>query len=382
MSALSISTPHNTPAGDVLLIDNELVASVLTMRDCIDAQERAFAGLASGASIGRPRIDTYVPTASDDSYYRFGSVDGATDGVLAVRLKSDVMVWPRGHGAAGSEQKYCIEPGTYCGLVVLFSTENGAPLALLNDGHLQHMRVGGAAGLGTRLLARADARSVGMIGSGGMAATFLEALVAVRPIERVRVYSRSEANRQRFAQRMREQLGIDVLAVDAPHDAVRGADIVSTCTDSMTPVLDPAWLEPGMHVVALTPREFDADAVQRFDVKVVQGREPLPMAESERFSQRISGSPNAFVGGSEAERARLPVAKRARVDTTSWPTYADVIAGHAPGRTDSRQISFYFTPGNWGVQFAAVGGVVYREALRRGLGQRLPLQWFVQSIRN
>lgn len=380
MSALS--TRQAAPAGDVLLIDNECVASVLTMRECIDAQERAFAGLATGASIGRPRIDTYVPTGAADSYYRFGSVDGATDGVLAVRLKSDVMVWPREHGAAGTEQKYCVEPGTYCGLVVLFSTENGVPLAILNDGHLQHMRVGGAAGLGTRLLARADARSVGMIGSGGMAQTFLEALVAVRPIERVRVYSRSETNRQRFAQRMSEQLGIEVSAVAAPHDAVRGADIVSTCTDSMTPVLDPAWLEPGMHVVALTPREFDADVARRFDVTVVQGREPLPMAESERFSQHVSGSPNAFIGGSDDERARLPVAKRARVDTASWPTYVDVIAGRAQGRTDERQISFYFTPGNWGVQFAAVGGVVYREARRLGLGQRLPLQWFVQSIRN
>src|SRR6266702_4684497 len=150
----------------VLLIDNECVARLLTMRACIDVQERAFAGLLTGASIGRPRIDTYVPTAREDGYYRFGSVDGASDGVLAVRLKSDVMVWPCGSGndssAAHSEQKYCIEPGTYCGLVVLFSTDNGAPLAILNDGHLQHMRVGGAAGLGTRLLARADAHTIGM----------------------------------------------------------------------------------------------------------------------------------------------------------------------------------------------------------------------------
>lgn len=362
----------------MLLIDNECVARLLTMRDCIDVQERAFAGLLTGASIGRPRIDTYMPSARDDGYYRFGSVDGATDGVLAVRLKSDVMVWPRG----GSEQKYCIEPGTYCGLVVLFSTADGAPLAILNDGHLQHMRVGGAAGLGTRLLARADAHSVGMIGSGGMAETFLEALAAVRDLQSVRVFSRSADNRHRFAQRMSARLGIQVTAVDAPETAVRGADIVATCTDSMTPVLDAAWLEPGMHVVALTPREFDAKVAARFDVTIAQGREPLPMAESERFSQHISGSPNAFVGGSAEERARLPVSHGARVDTTHWPIYTDVISGRARGRTDDRQITFYYTVGNWGVQFAAVGGHVYREAVREKLGVPLPREWFVQSIRN
>ncbi len=102
----------------MLMIDNATVERVLTMRDCIDVQERAFAGLLTGASIGRPRFDTYVPRRNaphdERSYYRFGSVDGATDGILAVRLKSDVMVWPEG----GNEQKFSVEPGTYCGLVV------------------------------------------------------------------------------------------------------------------------------------------------------------------------------------------------------------------------------------------------------------------------
>lgn len=363
----------------MLLIDNACVESVLSMRDCIDVQERAFAGLLDGGSIGRPRLDTYVPCARDDGYYRFGSVDGATGGVLAVRLKSDVMVWPR---EGGSEQKYCIEPGTYCGLVVLFSTENGAPLAIINDGHLQHMRVGGAAGLGTRLLAREDAHTLGMIGSGGMAETFLDAIAAVRDLQRVRVYSRSADNRNRFAQRMRDRLGIEVMTVDKPESAVRGADIVATCTDSMTSVLDAAWLEPGMHVVALTPREFGADVARRFDVRIVQGRESLPMRESDRFSQRVSGSPNAFIGGTAHERERLPVSRQSRVDTSAWPIYTDVVSGMAPGRTDNRQITFYYTVGNWGVQFAAVGGHVYREAMRLGLGTSLPLEWFVQSIRN
>ncbi|SEJ75609.1 hypothetical protein [Paraburkholderia diazotrophica] len=110
--------------------------------------------------------------------------------------------------------------------------------------------------------------------------------------------------------------------MDSAHEAVRGADIVATCTDSMSPVLDAAWLEPGMHVVALTPREFDASVARPFDVAIAQGRERLPLEESERFSKHILGSPNAFVGGSTDERRRLPVSRGERVDTSGGPSIA------------------------------------------------------------
>ncbi|HEY0297326.1 MAG TPA: ornithine cyclodeaminase family protein [Bordetella sp.] len=366
----------------MLLINNEVVEHVLTMPECIEAQEQAFAGLLTGEAVGRPRLDMYVPCERDDGYYRWGSVEGASGGVLAVRLKSDILVWPRDHAAGGSEQKYCMQPGTYCGLVFLFSTQNGEPLALLNDGHLQHMRVGGAAGIGTRLLSRADSRELGIIGSGGMARTFLEAILAVRGIQRVRVYSRSKDKREAFAAETSRRYGIEVVPVDAPRDAVRGADIVATCTDSMTPVLEPDWLEPGMHVVVLTPREISPDIVQRFDVAVQQGREDLPMPETERFRKGISGSPGAFVAGTAEEQQRLPQPKKSRLPTEDWPVYTDVISGKAAGRTRDEQISFYYTVGNWGVQFSSVGGLVYRKAKAQGLGHDLPLEWFMQTIRN
>lgn len=363
----------------MLLIDNKVVEQVLTMKDCIAAQEQAFAGLLTGAAIGRPRIDMYVPCERDDGYYRWGSVEGTSGGILAVRLKSDVLVWPKD---GGSEQKYCIEPGTYCGLVFLFSTANGEPLALMNDGHLQHMRVGGAGGLGTKLLAREDATELCIIGSGGMAHTFFDAITAVRPIRRVRVYSRTPANAERFARAMAAKSGLEVVTVPTAQAAMRGADIVATCTDSMSPTFEADWLEPGQHVVALAPRELSPAIVERFDVKIQQGREVLPMPETERFRKGISGSPGAYVAGTEAEQQRLPKAKHARIRTEDWPVYTDVISGAAPGRTRDDQITFYYTVGNWGVQFSSVGGLVWRLAKERGLGVELPLSWFVQDIRN
>jgi ornithine cyclodeaminase/alanine dehydrogenase-like protein (mu-crystallin family) len=366
----------------MLLIDNKIVEQVLTMKDCIAVQQSAFKGLLDGSSVGRPRLDMYVPCERKDGYYRWGTVEGANDGILAVRMKSDILVWPKDHAAGGSEQKYCIEPGTYCGLVFLFSTENGKPLALMNDGHLQHMRVGGAAGIGTDLLARADSTHLGMIGSGGMARTFLEAILAVRPIQKVTVYSRSAHRREEFANEMQQRFQIEVKAVDSPEQALKGADIVATCTDSMTPVLKPEWLEKGMHVVALTPRELSQEVVDRFDVKVQQGREILPMPDTDTFIKGISGSPGAFVAGSATERQRLPKPRASRIQTEDWPTYTDVISGQTKGRENKDQITFYYTVGNWGLQFSSVGGHVYKLAQAKGLGMSLPLEWFIQDIRN
>ena len=94
----------------MLLIDNDVVAQVLTMRECIEVQEAAFAGLAKGEAIFRPRIDTYVPCDRDDGYYRFGTVEGASGGYYAGRLKSDIVHWPPGPDGNTSVNKECAQP--------------------------------------------------------------------------------------------------------------------------------------------------------------------------------------------------------------------------------------------------------------------------------
>src|SRR5919199_3972992 len=107
-----------------------------------------------------------------------------------------------------TQEKYCVEPGTYSGIVLLYSTHTGEPLALMNDGYVQHMRVGGCAGLGAEVLARPESEIVGMIGSGGMARTYLEAIALVRPPRQVKVFSLTPEHRQQFADEMCERLGV------------------------------------------------------------------------------------------------------------------------------------------------------------------------------
>lgn len=136
-----------------------------------------------------------------------------------------------------------------------------------------------------------------------------------------------------------------------------------------------------MHVVNLGPREISAAVAARFDVKVQQGREGLPLPESDMFRHGVGGSLGAFVMGTEAQRKRLPSGtKNLRLD--EWPVYTDVLTGKAAGRTRDDQITHYRTIGNWGVQFSSVGGLVYRKARAAGLGRELPIEWFLQDIRN
>jgi len=378
----------------MLIINNDDVAGLLTMADCIRVQEAAFRKLPSGGAMHRPRIDMYVPCEREDGYFRWGSMEGANDGYFAIRMKSDIMTWPRDTAGNWTEDKYCREPGTYCGLIFLISTRNAEPLAFINDGTLQHFRVGGGAAIGVKYLAREDSHTVGMLGSGGMARTFLEAFTCVRDIRRCNVYSPTAKHREAYAEEMTSKLGIEVRAVATPREAVRGADILTSCTDSMTPVYDAEWIEKGMHVTNLGRREVPDAAMAKFDVVIRQGTAGLQMEQSERFQAERGLSPAAFIAGSPAEMARIPATNpqpglggdsRAFSDRGKGgdkPDFADLASGKCTGRTSRDQVTFYRNVGNQGLQFSAVGGWVYEQAVKRKVGREIPTEWFLQDIRD
>ncbi len=139
---------------------------------------------------------------------------GSTGGYFAIRMKSDV-VYEREYEGVRTQEKYCVRPGRYCGLVFLTDVETGAPLAIINDGHLQHLRVAADSAIGTDLMAREDCRALGMLGSGGMAASHVEALLEVRKIERIKVFSPTRANRERFAAEIAKRHGIECEACES-----------------------------------------------------------------------------------------------------------------------------------------------------------------------
>lgn len=376
------------------LINNDEVNSVLRMVDCIRVQEEAFRGISEYGAVHRPRVDLYYPAEGIDSYFRWGSMEGASSQYFAIRMKSDIVSWPKADDGSWTEEKHCIEPGTYCGLVFLMSTRNGEPLALINDGVLQHMRVGGGAGIGAKYLSRQDSEVVGMIGSGGMARTFLDAFCCVRPIKECRVFSPTAGNKERFAEEMSETLGIQVTPVSSPKDAIIGADIVSTATDSMLPVYDADWLQPGQHVTNLGRREMPEEAVHRFDVVVRQGIAGLQMKQTDVFQAERGHSPAAFLGGTLKQQRIIPDKNRSpgfggdspefmdRGKGGDKPEFTDLVTGKCEGRASSDQITFYRNVGNQGLQFSSVGGLVYELVLLQGLGREIPTDWLLQDIRD
>ncbi|HET7729344.1 MAG TPA: hypothetical protein VFK48_04855 [Usitatibacter sp.] len=364
-----------------LLLNNNHIREVLTPAGTMGALERSYRELIDREAVCRPRIDIRIPTATPGRFYQWGTMEGgSTSGYFAIRMKSDVME-EREYGAARTEEKFCVRPGLFCGLILLTSIESGEPLALINDGVLQHLRVAADSAIGTNIMARPDSRVLGLLGSGGMARTHVESLLAVRRIERINVYSPTPANRERFAVEMRERHGVEVLVKTDPREAARGADILAGCTDSAVPVVLGEYLEPGMHVIAIGGRPDDA-ARRRFDVTLRLGTAPAPVGRSDL------GTADEYLG--YAARPDDPMwqtrrlGRRAPVVTGEGGDVmlADIVAGRSTGRTSRDQVTYSERGNIQGAQFFAVAAVAYEEARRRGIGHELPTEWFLQDVRD
>jgi ornithine cyclodeaminase/alanine dehydrogenase-like protein (mu-crystallin family) len=362
----------------MLLINNQEVERIFSMKECLETLEDGYDDLLKGDAVYRPRVDVWMPCERPDGYYRWGTMEGASRkiGVFAIRMKSDIVHWPD----AATEEKYCIKPGTYCGLVMVFSVRNGEPLAIINDGLLQHLRVGGCGGLGVKYLARDDASVVGMFGSGGMAQAYLTAFNEVRNLKKVKVYSPTKLNRERYAEEMSEKLGLEVLAVDRPEAVMRGSDIVATCTDSTRTVFDqPEWLEEGAHITCVRACEVGPKVVQRCDLSVKLGRNTIEAMDEGMI--RLHGNAG-YIGGQPEERSRIPNPAVDNYRGDFFKYFMDVKAGKIPGRTSTRQITFFINAGTQGLQFAACAGKIYQLAKEKGVGRELPTEWFLQDIRD
>lgn len=369
-----------TPDGDavVLLLDNEDVRRVLDMPTAIDALRTGYADLAVGDATYVPRIDIFAPTGRPDDFYQWGSMSGVSMsfGVLAVRMKSDVVSWPEGR----TQEKHCVRPGQYCGLIVVFRVSDGAPVAFVHDGYLQHLRVGAAAGIGADVLARRDSAVLGLLGSGGMAEAYLDAIAAVRPIQEVRVYSPTPEHRQAFAEQAALRHTVRAKAVATAEEAVRGADIVATATDSMRPTFDPAWIDVGAHVTCVTRRELSTGLVRRADRTVQLGVQSIPRDLDIPMMTWQAGGMAAYVCGRETDRERVPKSSKAQRGT--HPTLLDVQLERAAGRASDGEVTLFVNVGTQGLQFASVAGKVWQLATALGIGRRLPMGWFLEEIRD
>jgi alanine dehydrogenase len=367
-----------------LFINNEVVAEVLTMKDTIDALEESYRQLALSQSVCRPRVDIQIPTSDAGKIYQWGTMEGGSQsGYFAIRMKSDV-IYEQEYNGVRTQEKYCTRPGMFCGLILLTNVNSGEPLAFINDGVLQHMRVGADGGIGVKYMSREDSHVVGMLGSGGMARTHMEAFTYVRDIRKLQVFSPTPANRERFAEEMRQKYGIEVVVCDNARDVYRGADIVASLTDSAVPVLNGDWVEEGCHVVNVGGGHPDPKTLDKVDVYLRFGSAPAPWGRPEMqlddeyitYAAEPDGHENFKKlkrAGSRGHGAWLP---------DRMITLKDIFEGSNRGRTSSREISYSERGNLQGLQFWAVAAVAYEKAKARGLGNSIPTEWLLQDIRD
>jgi alanine dehydrogenase len=181
---------------------------------------------------------------------------------------------------------------------------------------------------------------------------------------------------------MEAKLKVAVEPVDKAEKAVRGAAIVAMTTDSLVPVIEADWLEPGMHITNVRNNEAGPAVLKRADVMARLGTSTMVL--DQQLPNTIGGSDGmfAYFYGTEEEKKKVPRAPTREIDNPEIGTVPDIIGGRWAGRTSDEQITFLNNQGTQGLQFAAVGGLAYERATAKGLGHPLPREWFVQDIRD
>ena len=384
------------------LLSNADIAAVCDMRSCIAALHEGIAAMARRDAVRRPRIDLLAPAEGPGEYSCFSTMDGLIRGkYYALRIKPDIISWPVIDGRR-RRVTYCMEPGLYGGLVLLFSAKDARLLAIMNDGYVQHMRVGALAGIGARYLARPDASVVGMIGSGGMARSYLEAFCAERPIERVKAFSPNRANLDRFCAEMAAELSIRVEPQASAEAAVRDTHIVATCTNASEPVLRGEWIAAGAHIANVTPWEVDRSTMERIDVVgYLLDRPRLDVRGYRDDAFEVRQSVICYVAGQTEERAGIPTEDRVHqlaFSRARWGACVDWESGTTVSRPRDNEVTILAelalmampegerirsnlaSDGIQGLQFAAVAGCAYELAEAAKLGIELPQTHFLQDI--
>lgn len=316
-----------------LLLSEEDVKSILTMPLAIEAVETSFRRLGDGSAVCHSR--QRLRMAGKGFLHYMAAADSA-GGYMGLKI-------------------YSVSPSGARFLVPLMSAQSGEMLALIEANYLGQVRTGAASGLATRLLAREDARTVGIIGTGLQARTQLEAVALARKLEQVHAFSRDASRREQFANEMTARLGVPVLAVATAEEAVRGADILVTSTTSTKPVVEGRWLAPSVHINAIgvnfaEKREIDAEVVARCDVIAADSVEQSKL-EAGDLIQAFGNDPSRWASVREL---------------------AQIVSGKLPGRTNRAQITLFKSNGI-AIEDVVVAGRIYELARQRKIGREIPL---------
>jgi ornithine cyclodeaminase/alanine dehydrogenase len=311
-----------------LFLTEQEVTSVLTMPDALACVERAFQQQGLGDAQNQPRRRLRPPK---------GMLH-----LMAAALPALGVMGYKAYSITRTGAKFH---------VMLYSTDTGELLSIIQADRLGQMRTGAASGIATKYLANPDADTLALIGAGWQAESQLLAIAAVQKLKSVRVFSRNAVHRNAFAQKMSAQVGVDIQPSETAQAAVAGASIVVTITNSRTPVLQGTWLSAGAHVNAagsngLNRAEIDDDVVRRATLITTDSLEQAKIECGDLLS---------------AIERNIITWERVR-------ELGEVIMRNAPARAHASDITLFESHGV-AMQDIATAARVYELAKERGLGR-------------
>ena len=306
------------------------VRQLLTMPLALDAVEEAHSELSLARAVDVPRQRTRLPQTA------LHLLQGAMPGRDAIGYKA-----------------YTSNRSGVRFLVHVFSAATGGLRVVLEADFLGMMRTGAASGVATRWLARPDAEILGVFGAGWQAEGHLEAIAAVRPLRRVKVFSRNAERLAAFCSKMAERLKIEVVPASSAEETVRGSDIVSTITTSAAPLFEAAWLSPGTHINAAGSNSLIRREVGEDVLKVCR---PI-VVDSVDTALKEAGD-------------LLPAMEKGRLSERQLVELGDVIVGRHPGRSTADEITLFESQG-MAVQDISLAVRLEALARERGIGVEL-----------
>jgi alanine dehydrogenase len=326
---------------EITVLNQDEVRELLPMGECIDVMEAAMASLARGEVLLPLRQITWLP----DGHSALATMPAYAGHLGAVGVKV-ITVFPGNEGT---------DLDAHQGAVLLFEAERGQPLLLCDATEVTAIRTAAVSGVATKHLAREDAGDLAILGSGTQAKTHLEAMLAVRDLQRVRVWSRNQANARDFADREGVARSVPIEVTPTAEEAIRGADLVCTTTSAREPVLRGEWLAPGTHVNAVgfsgpTGREVDTATVARAHLYV------------DRRESAVS----------EKGDVVIPIGEGAIGKDHIVGELGEVLIGKAPGRSSPEEITLFESAG-LAVEDLAAAHHLYERAKEKGIGTRVEL---------
>lgn len=364
-----------------LLIKDEDIAALAPMGEIVDAMEIAYVDHARGHAPIYPRRTTVLlnkPEEGKRKYSLTTQIGGSARlKVMAVRLMSNLSTSDRrgepvGPGGEGHD-------GKNWGVTVLFDTETSELLAVLPQFTMSGLRVGANTGLAARHLARRDAQSVGIFGSSKVARADLEGIAYARPLKTVKVYSPNPEHRNDFAREMEKKIGVEIIPVDTPRKAVEGLDIVSVSTSSRQPVFEGSWLAAGQYVSTTMSTPYPRRPLSPSWQERYVDPDPVPGMETDAETLKradVIATIDREMILNEGQRDYLDLIETGQLSWDKFVELGDVAAGLTEGRRRDEDLVVYKSSGGMGLQMAAIGSVVLRNARARGIGKDISGEWF------